>query len=174
MNTEDAWKTVVQNCRELFLRKNQDYGLSWTIMRTSSLTDQILIKAKRLRTIEERGVHQVEDPVEDEYMGMVNYCLMAILTLEDPTPVTADNVLTRFDLAADLCFRTMQAKNHDYGEACRDLRVSSITDLILAKLLRLRQMEEQGGKLLVSEGPVANYVDIVNYSIFALILLGKV
>ena len=169
------YDAVISRCRELFFRKNKDYGTAWRDLRLSSLTDQIYIKASRIRNIEEQGVHKVEDKVEDEYIGIINYCLLALIQhhlAEDnrqDIPTTELQVLyNRFISQTRELF---ELKNHDYGEIWRDMRISSYTDLILMKILRIKQIEDNQGQLLASEGVDANYMDIINYCVFALIRL---
>ncbi|MBP7273997.1 MAG: DUF1599 domain-containing protein [Saprospiraceae bacterium] len=165
----------MKRCLELFLKKNKDYGTAWRILRTSSITDQIFIKAARIRSIEEKGVQQINDSIESEYVGIVNYSIMALiqLSLDDHTSLelSSDFIGEKYQHWADATQKLMQQKNHDYGEAWRDMRLSSLTDLILMKLLRIKQIEDNQGKTWVSEGLEANYQDIINYAIFALIKL---
>jgi hypothetical protein len=162
-------------CRALFLKKNQDYGTAWRILRPTSLTDQLFIKAKRIRSIETKEEMKIQEGVRSEYVGLVNYCLMALIQLDigEDAPLELDTpILTRlYDQHQKATFELMKAKNHDYGEAWRDMRISSLTDLILMKLLRVKQIEDNRGKTLVSEGLDANYQDIINYAVFALIKL---
>ena len=164
-------------CRNLFLKKYQDYGTAWRILRPSSLTDQIFIKAKRIREIEQNGSSKIDEGVVSEYIGIINYCIMAQiqLTLTEDTSLELDTptVTNLYDKYHDLTFELMKAKNHDYGEAWRDMRVSSLTDLILMKIFRIKQIEDNDGKTLVSEGLDANYQDIINYAVFALIQLDE-
>ncbi len=156
----------------MFISKMQDYGVSWRVMRVSSLVDQIYIKVKRLRTIEEQGKQVVDDPVTDEYCGIVNYSLMALIQLslgnfsehDDP-----DFVLRQYDEQSRHCKELMVAKNHDYGEAWRWMNISSVTDLMLVKVLRIKQILDNEGRTLVSEGVDGNLRDILNYAVFALI-----
>lgn len=159
----------------MFLKKNSDYGTAWRILRLPSITDQIFIKARRIRTLESKKVNRVGEGVIPEYTGIINYCIMAIIQseLDDSSPLELDiETLTRlYDKAASDTKELMEAKNHDYGEAWREMRVSSLTDLILMKLLRIKQIEDNQGNTLVSEGVKANYQDIINYSVFALIRL---
>ena len=159
----------------MFLKKNSDYGTAWRILRLSSITDQIFIKARRIRTLESKKVNRVDDGIIPEYIGIINYCIMAIIQgeLDESSPLELDiDTLTRlYDKAAGETKELMEAKNHDYGEAWREMRVSSLTDLILMKLLRIKQIEDNHGNTLVSEGVKANYQDIINYSVFALIRL---
>lgn len=160
-------------CRELFEKKTRDYGTAWRILRTPSLTDQIYIKAARIRSIEDKGVQKVADDIRGEYVGMINYCIMALIQLEMPENAPSDlaleEALKAYDQQRDLTRSLLLDKNHDYGEAWRDMRVCSFTDLILMKLLRIKQIEDNAGKTLVSEGVDAGYRDIINYSVFALI-----
>jgi hypothetical protein len=171
------YDAVVKRCEDLFLKKTHDYGTAWRILRPSSLTDQLFIKAKRIRSIDEKAKQMVEDSIEGDFIGLVNYAYMALIQLElkeeeelELAPAVARK---HYDKQVEAVRNLMIAKNHDYGEAWRDMRISSITDLILMKLLRIRQIEENKGKTLASEGLDANYADIANYAIFALILLGE-
>ena len=174
-NTIKQYNTIISKCEDIFTKKTKDYGTAWRILRTSSLTDQIFIKAQRIRTLEENGYSKVGEGIEDEFIGIINYCVMAIIQLELKADapleldakVATDHYLKYFNKAKEL----METKNHDYGEAWRDMRVSSLTDLILQKLLRVKQIEDNKGETLVSEGIDANYQDIVNYAVFALIHL---
>jgi hypothetical protein len=167
----------LNKCREIYLKKTKDYGTAWRVLRPSSLTDQLYIKAKRIRSIEEKGEQKVAEGVENEYIGLVNYSVMALIQLE--MPADADLELSEtlaaelYDLYAGKTRELMMAKNHDYGEAWREMRVSSLTDLILMKLLRIKQIEDNQGKTLISEGLDAGYQDIINYSLFALIRLSE-
>jgi hypothetical protein len=173
--TLDQFDAILTECRELFLKKTKDYGTAWRILRPTSITDQLLIKARRIRSIEEIGTQKVEDSVEDDYVGLINYSIMAILQLhltdEDPLELEVSFVLERYDREVKVIRDLLAAKNHDYGEVWRDMRISSITDLILMKLLRIKQIEDNAGKTLASEGLEANYRDIVNYAVFSLIKL---
>ena len=173
--TLEQFDQILRRCRDLFEKKTRDYGTAWRILRPSSLTDQIFIKAKRIRSIEEKGQQKVEDSIEYDYIGMINYSLMAMvqLSLPEDTPLEMPpkEALRHFDAKVAETRTLLDAKNHDYGEAWRDMRVSSMTDLILMKLLRIKQIEENKGKTIASEGLEANYQDIVNYAIFALIKL---
>lgn len=176
-NTSAQYDEVISICRDVFEKKTKDYGTSWRILRPSSLTDQLFIKASRIRSIEEKGVAKVEDPIALEYVGIINYSVMALIQLEHQDPdqldVSLEQVLDWFDTYTQGTKELMQAKNHDYGEAWRDMRVSSMTDLILMKLLRVKSIEENDGQTIVSEGLDANYADIVNYAVFAMILLDE-
>lgn len=166
---------IMAGCKHILMAKQRDYGSSWRIMRPSSLTDQLYIKAKRIREIEEKGRQLVDDPVEGEYMGLVNYSLLALIQLSMPPDAPLElpdaEVETRYDAAVAQTRELLNRKNHDYGEVWREMRVSSMTDLILAKLLRIKQIEDNDGRTLLSEGVEGNYFDIINYAIFALIKL---
>ncbi|MCC6726695.1 MAG: DUF1599 domain-containing protein [Saprospiraceae bacterium] len=176
--TLTQYDAVVKRCEDLFLKKTHDYGTAWRILRPSSLTDQLFIKAKRIRSIDEKAKQMVEDSIEGDFIGLVNYAYMALIQLElkddDEMELATATVRKLYDHQVQTVRNLMIAKNHDYGEAWRDMRISSITDLILMKLLRIRQIEENKGKTLASEGLDANYADIANYAIFALILLSEV
>lgn len=175
--TPAQYDKAIAICRDIFEKKTRDYGTAWRILRTSSLTDQLFIKASRIRSIEEKGVAKVDDPIDLEYVGIINYSIMAIVQLEDTDTkdleVPIDRVLNWFDKYTQQTKELMMAKNHDYGEAWRDMRVSSMTDLILMKLLRIKSIEDNDGKTIISEGLDANYMDIVNYAVFAMILLDE-
>jgi hypothetical protein len=171
--TLEHYDDILAHCKEIFLAKTADYGTAWRILRLPSLTDQMYIKAARIRSIEEKGAQQVEDSVENEFVGLVNYGLIALmqlsLTEQDPTELPLEFARRRYDAEAVATRALMLAKNHDYGEIWRDMRISSLTDIILMKIRRIKQIEDNQGKTLVSEGLDANYRDIVNYAIFALI-----
>lgn len=175
-NTATEYKAVIDLCKGLFMKKTRDYGTAWRILRPSSITDQIFIKAQRIRTLEEKKVSKVGDDITGEYIGIVNYCLIAMMQLDstDETPyeLSPEHVERLFDEKAKETEELMFAKNHDYGEAWRDMRISSLTDLILMKILRVKQIEDNQGQTLASEGVKANYQDMLNYSVFALIKLG--
>jgi hypothetical protein len=175
--TATQYKQVISNCKTLFLKKTRDYGTAWRILRLPSITDQIFIKAQRIRSIQEKGVQKIDDPITDEFIGIINYCIIALIqiSLEDSTKteMTVEELEPLYDKAVDETFSLQQDKNHDYGEAWRDMRVSSITDIILMKLLRVKQIEDNDGKTLVSEGVKANYQDMINYAVFAMILLNE-
>lgn len=177
MNTLVQFDAVVAKCKEIFLKKTRDYGTAWRILRPSSLTDQLYIKAKRIRTLEENKTQKVDDPIDGEYQGIVNYAIMALIQLETGEELgmelsTAD-AEKLYDAQTQIIRDLLARKNHDYGEAWRDMRMSSFTDMILMKLLRIKQIEENEGKTLISEGLDANYQDIVNYAVFALIKMGE-
>jgi len=159
--------------------KTQDYGTAWRVLRPSSLTDQIYIKASRIRSIQEKGKMKVDEQIDDAFRAIVNYSLMAMIQLEyaveaEKYEIETDKLMRLYDGYVRETRQLMMDKNHDYGEAWRDMRVSSMTDLILMKLLRVKQIEENDGKTIVSEGLKANYQDIMNYAIFALIQLSEV
>ncbi len=171
--THDQWWNIVDTmCLPIFTKKHQDYGSSWVILRLVSLTDQIFIKASRIRTIQELKSQKVGDNIEAEYLGIINYCIMALIKLSHPdlkNNLDEKEALEFYQSEAKKVYELLEAKNHDYGEAWRDMRQSSFTDLILAKLFRIKQIEDHEGKTTVSEGVDAGYQDIINYSIFALI-----
>ncbi len=173
--TISQYNEVITWAKDIFMKKAKDYGTAWRILRTTSLTDQIFIKANRIRSIEEKGVSKVEDPIDLEYIGIINYCIMALIQLElgsdDELEMPIDKVESLYDAKFQLAQKLMTEKNHDYGEAWRDMRVSSMTDLILMKILRIKQIEENDGKTIISEGLDANYTDMINYAVFALIKL---
>ncbi|MCC6412246.1 MAG: DUF1599 domain-containing protein [Saprospiraceae bacterium] len=173
--TLKQFKSVIDRCRSLFLAKTADYGTAWRILRPSSLTDQLFIKASRIRSIEEKGLQKVGDSIESEFVGLVNYSILALIQLELPDNTSLQlepaQVAVLYDAHVFENIRLLQAKNHDYDEAWRLMRVSSMTDLILQKILRIKQIEDNAGKTQVSEGLEANYRDILNYAVFALILL---
>ena len=174
METLAQYDQCLATCEDLFKRKTQDYGTAWRILRPSSLTDQIFIKANRIRTIQQVGQAQVDEGVESEFVGIVNYCFMALIQLSlpenAPMELAAEEANRLYDEARDATRALMLKKNHDYGEAWRDMRVSSLTDLILMKILRVKQIEDNGGQTVASEGIDANYMDMANYALFALIM----
>lgn len=168
---------MIEGCRELFVKKTRDYGTSWRILRLPSITDQILIKAQRIRSIQEKGKQLVEDDIASEFVGILNYSVMALIQQNLPADaelhLEADLVESLYNEQVEITRQLFLNKNHDYGEAWRDMRLSSITDIILMKLYRTKQIEDNEGQTLVSEGVDANYRDMINYSVFALILMGK-
>jgi hypothetical protein len=173
--TSHEYKQVMAACKALFAKKTHDYGTAWRVLRLPSITDQIFIKAQRIRSIQEKGVQKVGDPVKDEFIGIVNYCLIAMMQLELASSAKMDmrfeELEVYYDRAVQETYDLLQNKNHDYDEAWRGMRVSSITDIILMKLLRVKQIEDNQGKTLASEGIKANYQDMINYSVFCLIKL---
>ncbi len=175
IKTKEQFEAVIRECRKIFLAKMKDYGSSWRILRTPSLTDQIFIKASRIRSFEEKGIQKIDEGIRPEYMGIVNYSVIALIQIE-----LADNPDLNLEIghAEQLYNKHIYAardlmlnKNHDYSEAWRDMRISSLTDIIMMKLMRIKQIEDNKGKTFVSEGVDANYHDIINYSVFALIKL---
>ena len=173
--TTTEYKQVIATCKALFAKKTKDYGTAWRVLRLPSITDQIYIKAQRIRSIQEKGVQKVDDPIKDEFIGIINYCLIALIQIELEESTELDMAFEDleglYDHTVEATFNLLQNKNHDYNEAWREMRVSSITDIILMKLLRVKQIEDNQGKTLVSEGVKANYQDMINYSVFALILM---
>lgn len=176
-NTSQEYDQVIALCRQLFINKMKDYGSAWRIMRLSSLTDQIFIKAQRIRNIEENAVRKIDEDETGEFIGIINYSIMALIQLDRGIgkypDLDTDEATALYNEKVQLTKTLMEAKNHDYGEAWRDMRISSLTDLILQKLMRVKQIEDNKGKLLVSEGLDANYQDMINYAVFALILTKK-
>lgn len=175
--TSEQYDAVIQRCRELFKKKTQDYGTAWRILRLPSLTDQIFIKAQRIRSLQENEVRKVDEDEQSEFVGIINYSLMALVQMEkgvvDQPDLSGQEALELYNDQAARTKKLMEDKNHDYGEAWRDMRVSSLTDLILQKILRVKEIENNKGKTLASEGVDANYQDMVNYAVFALIHLNK-
>ena len=175
-HTSTEYDAIIKVCKDLFIKKTRDYGTAWRILRPSSITDQIFIKAQRIRTLEDKKVSKVGEDIIGEYIGIINYCVIAIIQLEldknAPLELNPDQVAESFDLRILESKDLMAAKNHDYGEVWREMRVSSLTDLILMKILRVKQIEDNEGKTLASEGIKANYQDMLNYAVFALIKLG--
>ena len=174
-NTSQQYDSAISHCKDIFLKKMKDYGTAWRNLRPRSITDQIFIKAQRIKSIEEKGTQKVADDIRGEYIGIINYCVIALMQLE----LTAD---ARMDLPyaeveglylkhLEQTKKLMEDKNHDYGEAWRDMRISSLTDLILMKVFRVKQIEDNEGKTIISEGVDANYMDMINYAVFAMIRL---
>ena len=176
-NTSEQYDNVVVKCTEIFKKKTIDYGTAWRILRSSSLTDQIFIKANRIRTIQEAGSSKVDEGVESEFVGIINYCIMALIQIDlindKRMEIPSQEVIDLYHNKINISKNLMEQKNHDYGEAWRDMRVSSLTDLILMKILRVKQIEDNKGKTIISEGIDANYFDMINYSVFAIIHLFK-
>ena len=171
-STEAEYQEIIQHCQDLFTKKNKDYGTSWRILRIPSITDQIFIKAQRIRTIQEKGVQKVNDDISGEFIGIINYCVMALIQIElgsDKSDINGDVLTKLYNTQVIAVKELLFDKNHDYGEAWRDMRVSSMTDIILMKLLRIKQIEDNEGFTLVSEGVKSGYQDIINYSVFCLI-----
>ncbi len=176
-NTIKQYDNVINVCRDLFHKKMKDYGSAWRILRLASLTDQIFIKAQRIRGLQKNSVRKIDEGQSDEFIGVINYSIMALIQLDkgivEEPDIDLDESLVLYNQTAEKTKNLMLDKNHDYGEAWRDMRVSSLTDLIIQKLLRIKQIEDNAGKTLVSEGIDANYSDIINYAVFALIHLEK-
>ncbi|MBT8260990.1 MAG: DUF1599 domain-containing protein [Bacteroidia bacterium] len=176
-NTSKQYDEVISTCRNLFIKKMKDYGSAWRILRLPSLTDQIFIKAQRIRGLQQNEVRKVDEGEVSEFIGIINYCIMALVQLEigvvEQPDLSVEEAIEHYDKHTAITKQLMQDKNHDYGEAWRDMRVSSLTDLILQKLLRVKQIEDNAGKTIVSEGIDANYQDMVNYAVFALIHLNN-
>lgn len=175
--TNIEYTNVINVCRDIFSKKTKDYGTAWRILRPSSLTDQLFIKAQRIRTIQETGKNKVGEDVRDEFIAIVNYCIMAIIQLREKDlhelELSEETALMLYNKYVEEAFALMEMKNHDYGEAWRDMRISSLTDLILMKILRIKQIEDNNGSTLISEGIDANYFDMLNYAIFSLIHLSS-
>ncbi|HAO15149.1 MAG TPA: hypothetical protein DDY16_09510 [Tenacibaculum sp.] len=172
-DTSTQYNTVVKQCKDLFIKKMTDYGVAWRILRLPSLTDQIFIKAQRIRQLQENSFRKVDEGEVSEFIGIINYSIMALIQIElghaDQPNLLTEKAIELYDKHISLTKKLMENKNHDYGEAWKDMRVSSLTDLILQKLLRVKQIEDNKGKTIISEGINANYQDIINYAIFALI-----
>ncbi len=176
-NTDEQYTQAVSKCREIFEKKTYDYGTAWRILRTSSITDQIFIKAQRIRTIEETRDQKISDSIEDEYIGIMNYCVIALLQLElgesAEVHLSNEEAMQLYDNKMKSVKSLMEMKNHDYGEAWRDMRISSITDQILTKILRIKQIEDHAGETLISEGVESIYQDMINYALFAIIKMNE-
>jgi len=176
-NTSQQYDAAISLCKDIFLKKMKDYGTAWRNLRPTSLTDQIFIKAQRIKSIEEKGTQKVEDDIRGEYVGIINYCIIALIQLDLKEDTRME---LPFEEVANLYIkhlsstkRLMEDKNHDYGEAWRDMRLSSLTDLILMKIFRVKQIEDNKGKTIISEGVDANYMDMINYAVFAMIRLAE-
>ncbi len=173
--TSSQYDTAITTCKDIFIKKMKDYGTAWRILRTSSITDQIFIKAQRIRNIEDKGIQKISEDVVFEYIGIINYSIIGLIQLalknDARMELPADEVSKLYDNYSNEAKSLMENKNHDYGEAWRDMRVSSLTDLILMKLLRIKQIEDNKGETIISEGIDANFHDMINYAVFALIKL---
>ncbi len=173
--TDQQFDKIIEKCEDLFKKKMQDYGAAWRILRLSSLTDQIFIKANRIRSIQEKKEMKVQEAIDGEFIAIINYSAIALIQLDlgvaDQPDLEVEEAVKYYQNYVANAKSLMQNKNHDYGEAWRDMRVSSITDMILQKILRIKQIEDNQGKTIVSEGLDANYFDMLNYAVFALILL---
>jgi hypothetical protein len=176
-NTSQEYDQVIEICRNLFINKMKDYGSAWRILRLPSLTDQIYIKAQRIRSLQENEVRKIDEDDRGEFIGIINYSLMALIQLElgiaDQPDLNVEKATSLYDSKIKTTKDLMEAKNHDYGEAWREMRINSLTDLILQKLLRVKQIEDNKGKTIVSEGIDANYQDMINYAVFAMILMNS-
>lgn len=175
--TVGEYKEVIKACKDIFLKKTQDYGTAWRILRLSSITDQIFIKAQRIRSIQMKGKQMVDDDISGEFIGIINYCVIALIQMdlndEDPLEMDVQTLEPLYDKHVNATMALLMNKNHDYGEAWRDMRVSSMTDIVLMKLLRVKQIEDNQGKTIISEGIDANYMDMINYAVFCMILMGS-
>ena len=172
-STSQHYDEAIAICKDIFLKKMNDYGTAWRNLRPKSLTDQIFIKAQRIKSIEEKGIQKISDAINGEYIGIINYCVIALIQIElyddariDIPYKEVEGLYNKYIIQTK---QLMEDKNHDYGEAWRDMRMSSITDLILMKVFRVKQIEDNEGKTIISEGVDANYIDMINYSVFALI-----
>lgn len=174
-NTTQQYDAAIKLCKDLFLKKMKDYGTAWRNLRPTSLTDQIFIKAQRIKSIEEKGSQKIADDIKGEYIGIINYCIISLIQLEmandSRLELPYEEVESLYNKYASQTKQLMEDKNHDYGEAWRDMRLSSLTDLILMKIFRVKQIEDNKGQTIISEGVDANYMDMLNYSVFALIKL---
>jgi|TARA_Y200000002_G_scaffold28692_2_gene21536 hypothetical protein len=173
-STRENYKKIIEICKDIYLKKSEDYGSAWRILRVTSLTDQIFIKAQRIRSIQEKNKMKVNENIEDEFIGIINYCIIAIIQLEykgKDIEIDIRELESLYDKYSNEIMDLLENKNHDYDEAWKEMRVSSMTDIILMKLYRTKQIESNKGKTLISEGVKANYQDIVNYSVFCLIKL---
>ncbi|TBV26258.1 MULTISPECIES: DUF1599 domain-containing protein [Meridianimaribacter] len=174
-DTSKQYDDVIKTCRDLFVNKMKDYGSAWRILRLPSLTDQIFIKAQRIRSLQQNEIRKVDEGETSEFIGIINYCIMALIQLDkgvvEQPDLSVEEATELYDEKIGITKQLMMDKNHDYGEAWREMRVSSLTDLILQKLLRVKQIEDNAGKTLVSEGIDANYQDMINYAVFAMIHL---
>jgi hypothetical protein len=174
--TESEYKQVIALCKDVFEKKTKDYGTAWRILRLPSITDQLFIKAQRIRSIQEKGSQKIEDDIKGEFIGIINYSVIAIiqetLTEKDSLEIPYDKLEPLYDQTVDETLNLLMDKNHDYGEAWRDMRISSMTDLILMKIYRVKQIEDNEGKTIISEPIKANYQDMINYAVFCLIKIG--
>ena len=173
--TISEYTQVIESCKEVFEKKTKDYGTAWRILRLPSLTDQIFIKANRIRSIQDKGVQKINEDINGEFLAIVNYCIIALLQIKlkdnKALELSYEEVMPMYNKIVQDTVELFEAKNHDYGEAWRDMRVSSITDIILMKILRVKQIEDNQGNTLISEGVDANYQDMLNYAVFCLIKL---
>jgi hypothetical protein len=176
-NTSQQYDEAISLCKDIFLKKMKDYGTAWRNLRPTSLTDQIFIKAQRVKSIEEKGTQKIVDDIKGEYIGIINYCVIALMQLElvndSRIDLPYDEVASLYTKYIAKTKQLMEDKNHDYGEAWRDMRINSLTDLILMKVFRVKQIEDNKGHTIISEGVDANYMDMINYAVFALIKLNN-
>lgn len=174
-STYPSYDAIISNCQSIFEKKTKDYGTAWRILRLPSITDQIMIKAQRIRTIQEKGEKRVAENIDTELLGIINYSIMALIQLslpaDAPLEITYEELAPHYNEVIQKTKSLLDAKNHDYGEAWRDMRLGSIIDIILMKLLRVKRIEDNQGNTLISEGVISNYQDIINYSVFALLKL---
>ena len=174
--TVGEYKQVIKACKDIFLKKTKDYGTAWRILRLPSITDQIYIKAQRIRSIQEKGTQKIDEGITGEFIAIINYCVIALmqlnLTEEDEQELAVEAVEPLYNQYVEATMSLLMNKNHDYDEAWREMRVSSMTDIILMKLKRVKQIEDNAGQTLISEGVDANYQDMINYAVFCLILMG--
>lgn len=174
ISTTNDYKKIIRSCKDIYLKKSKDYGSAWRILRLPSITDQIFIKAQRIRSIQEKNEKKVDEGIENEFIGIINYCIMAIIQLEidnDEIEIPINKLEKLYDQYSNETMKLLENKNHDYDEAWKEMRISSMTDIILMKLYRTKQIENNKGKTIISEGVKANYQDIINYSVFCLIKL---
>ena len=175
-STIKGYKKVIDKCKDIFIKKSQDYGSAWRILRLTSLTDQIYIKAQRIRSIQEKQSKKIDENIDSEFIGIINYCLMAIIQIEykkNEIEIEIEKLEKLYDKYSKETMSLLEKKNHDYDEAWKEMRVNSMTDIILMKLYRTKQIESNNGKTLISEGVKANYQDIINYSVFCLVKILK-
>lgn len=178
MNTSQQYDEAIKICKDIFMKKMKDYGSSWRIFRPSSLTDQIFIKAQRIRTIEEKGTQKIDDDIKGEFIGILNYCVISLIQLElkntTELELQPEAVEQHYQHHVQYAKELMDAKNHDYGEAWRDMRISSFTDMLLVRIMRIKQIEDNKGQTVASEGIESNYYDMINYCVFALIKMSEI
>ncbi|HLF34869.1 MAG TPA: DUF1599 domain-containing protein [Cyclobacteriaceae bacterium] len=179
LKTINEYKQAIKRCKEVFEKKTRDYGTAWRILRLPSITDQIFIKAQRIRSIQEKGLQKIEDSILTEFIGIANYCIIAQVQIlldqekEQSIEIPPDKINNLYDQVVNETIHLLDRKNHDYDEAWRDMRINSITDIILMKVFRIKQIEDNEGKTLVSEGIKSNYQDILNYAVFCIIKLNE-